>query len=214
MLSLGTLGQLLGDPPRGEVLFTATPAGGEIWTVPEGVTSICAVCIGGGGASYRVAPNYASGGGGGLIYVNNHPVTPGQQLTIAVTNTESLIVFNHSPNRYISARAGGAASAAAAGAAGTTNFANFAVYPYATYGGAGVRTTTSQAVGGGSAGRYNGDGATGGGSGSSAHGYSSAASYGRGGGVTAAGSQINVGPQVGVVRIMWGAGRSFPSNAA
>ena len=54
-----------------------TSAGSYTFTVPAGVTSISAVRVNGGGASF-----YA-GFGGGLAYQNNRTVTPGQ--TIAVT---------------------------------------------------------------------------------------------------------------------------------
>ena len=36
-----------GPPPEGQVVFS-TP-GTSNWTVPSGVTSICVVCVGGGG---------------------------------------------------------------------------------------------------------------------------------------------------------------------
>lgn len=57
------------------------------WTVPENVTEISVVCVGGGGASSR--GNAGDGGGGGgsggsLGYVNNLVVTPGETLTVIV----------------------------------------------------------------------------------------------------------------------------------
>jgi hypothetical protein len=52
----------------------------ELWTVPSGVTSIRIHCYGGGG---RIGFAMGSGGGGGY-FRGDHPVTPGQQLTIDV----------------------------------------------------------------------------------------------------------------------------------
>ena len=55
------------------------------WTVPAGVTSICVVCIGAGGSGAQGSSvtNYPnSGGGGGLSYVNNITVTPGETLYV------------------------------------------------------------------------------------------------------------------------------------
>ncbi len=61
------------------------------WTVPDGVTSVCVVCIGGGGGGMYYGNNneawtYAMGGGAGgaLAWLNNFTVTPGQQITINV----------------------------------------------------------------------------------------------------------------------------------
>lgn len=65
-----------------------TTAGSYFFTVPAGVTSICALVIGGGGCGAANISNGASasgaGGGGGLSWLNNIPVTPGEQLTIVV----------------------------------------------------------------------------------------------------------------------------------
>ena len=50
----------IADP--GQVHFTG--AGSQSWTVPLGVTEICAVCIGGGGGG-STGSNPGGGGGGG-----------------------------------------------------------------------------------------------------------------------------------------------------
>ena len=58
-----------------------------VWTVPEGVTSISAVCVGGGGAGDWPdhQSHYGAGGGGGaLAYINDWEVTPGSQLRVHV----------------------------------------------------------------------------------------------------------------------------------
>ena len=53
------------------------------WTVPDGVTSISVVCVGGGGGGQ---PDHdgASGCGGSLAYKNNIAVTPGETVTVVV----------------------------------------------------------------------------------------------------------------------------------
>jgi len=73
--------QLIADP--GQVQFTTT--GDTNWVVPDGVTSICAVVVGGGGAGRSDASGTDSGGaGGGLSYKNNIAVTPGETLVVRV----------------------------------------------------------------------------------------------------------------------------------
>lgn len=74
--------------PSSQVEFT-TP-GTYSWTAPAGVTSVCAVCIGGGGAGTRgTSPSDVDqlrrgGGAGGLGWKNDIPVTPGQTYTVVV----------------------------------------------------------------------------------------------------------------------------------
>lgn len=60
----------------GQVEYT-TP-GTYSWTVPTGITSISAVCVGAG------ASHPGGGGGGGLRYINDLSVTPGETLTVIV----------------------------------------------------------------------------------------------------------------------------------
>merc|ERR1712093_660814 len=66
-----------------------TTPGTYSWTCPDGVTSVCAVAIGGGGGGGGTATGAnAAGGiggtGGGLGYKNNISVTPGQSYTVVV----------------------------------------------------------------------------------------------------------------------------------
>ena len=66
-----------------------TTPGTYSWTCPDGVTSICAVAIGGGGGGGGTATGAnAAGGiggtGGGLGYKNNISVTAGQSYTVVV----------------------------------------------------------------------------------------------------------------------------------
>ena len=53
------------------------------WTVPEGVTSISVICVGGGGGG-QPEHDGASGAGGALAYKNNIPVTPGEDINVYV----------------------------------------------------------------------------------------------------------------------------------
>ena len=63
-------------------------AGTYTFVVPAGVTSISAVCVGGGGRPNRISNTTVGagigGGGGALAWVNNIPVTPGESLTVVV----------------------------------------------------------------------------------------------------------------------------------
>lgn len=82
----------------GITISTVTVAGDQLydtpgtysWTAPEGVSSVCVVCIGGGGAGTRgTSPSDSlqlrrGGGGGGLGWKNNIAVTPGQTYTVVV----------------------------------------------------------------------------------------------------------------------------------
>lgn len=73
--------QFIADP--GQVQFTTT--GDTNWVVPNGVTSICAVVVSGGGAGRCDGSGIDSGGaGGGLSYKNNIAVTPGETLVVRV----------------------------------------------------------------------------------------------------------------------------------
>ena len=65
----------------GEVLFDTI--GSRSWPVPEGITSMCAVMVGGGGGAYN-AGYYSSGAGGGLGYKNHIPVSPGDTVSVTV----------------------------------------------------------------------------------------------------------------------------------
>ena len=69
-------GALLFSQPQGQIEFTST--GTTSWTVPDGVTQISAVAIGGGGGG-----GIGGGAGGNLAY-NTFTVTPGDILSINV----------------------------------------------------------------------------------------------------------------------------------
>lgn len=67
-----------GGEPSGEAVFTTVDT--WFWTVPEDVTSICAVCVGGGAAGAASE----GGGGGALAWKNSIAVTPGETLRVDV----------------------------------------------------------------------------------------------------------------------------------
>lgn len=68
----------------GQALYT-TP-GTYTWVCPAGVTSVCVVCVGGGGAGPRYSTTHGAwgGAGGGLGWKNNISVTPGNSYTVVV----------------------------------------------------------------------------------------------------------------------------------
>lgn len=71
-----------GEVPPGEVIFKPSSNGSAYtWTVPEGVTYISMVAIGGGGAG-AVGNAGGAGGGGGLAYINNMAVSAGQTFQV------------------------------------------------------------------------------------------------------------------------------------
>ena len=74
---LGFGGGGVAASPEGQQAFTST--GSHTWVAPDGVTSICVVCIGAGGA--RSSKGL---GGGGLGYKNDITVSPGSSYTVVV----------------------------------------------------------------------------------------------------------------------------------
>jgi hypothetical protein len=63
---------------NGQISYTVP--GTYTWVCPQGITSVCAVAIGGGSGGCH----YTGGAGGGLSYQNNISVTPGQSYTVVV----------------------------------------------------------------------------------------------------------------------------------
>lgn len=66
----------------GQIAFTIP--GEHTWTVPTGVTSICAVAVGGGGGGGTSRAGASGGNGGDLRWINNFTVVPGEVVTIMV----------------------------------------------------------------------------------------------------------------------------------
>ena len=154
------------DPGQQEYITPGTYS----WTAPTNVTSVCVVCVGGGGSGqYR--SNYTStllagGGGGGLGWKNDILVTPGESYTLFV--------------------GAGTPSVSAPSGTGTTNPATAAQDSYfistsVVKGGAG-QNASSATGGGGAGGTYTGDGGGNGGAGGNRAGSSCASSGGGGAG--------------------------------
>lgn len=161
-----------------------TSAGTYSFTVPSGVKSISAVCVGGGQDGNE--NKKAGGDGGSLSYRNNISVTPGETLTVVVgaNGSSGQMSRIHRSGTSLIAAPGGAGSGTAVG----TN----------RLGGAGGNIRLPRSGGGGGAGGYSGAGGNGGvrdssGSGSGA----TSGSGGAGGGGGASGGFITDGTSGG-----------------
>lgn len=149
-----------------DVAFSTLAASGQItyavagtynFTVPPGVTSVCAVCVGGGGSG-RLDNNSASSGGSGgaLCYMNDIPVTPGDVIPVVVGRADQSSSFG----AWLTA--GGGMSSGATTTPGGTPVGGVG-YP----GGAARQSYSNRAGGGGGAGGYAGPGGVGSGNGAS-----------------------------------------------
>lgn len=213
----------------GEQLYTT--AGSYSWTVPIGVTSVSVVCVGGGGNG---STTNGGGAGGALAYKNTISTTPGSVMTVNVGGSGQASTFstvtanggNAGGGTYTSAIGGTYSGADGGGNGGAGGQGN---------GGCGGGSSPSAGgcggAGGGGVGLYgqgtNGaggpasgnEGGKGGSNGSGAS-YSvnigtSGGAYGGGGGGGYSYSGFLAGNGAsGAVRIIWGTGRSFPSNAS
>lgn len=199
--------------PIGQQLFTGSGA----FIVPTGVTSICAVAIGSGGDTALANwGEWFGGGGGGLAYSNDLPVTPGESLTVQVNRsisrlrreTTSLVEasgasFDEETSRAVPGR-GLVGQVRWVG--GASSYALGAMF----------------ATGGGAAG-YTSDGLGGGDVGISGRAGGGMSPYGGGPGADAGvavgasstyggGAGENASPGLGCVRVFWGDGRAFPDT--
>jgi len=195
--------------PAGQIEWTAT-SGSFTWIVPNGVYGICAVCIGGGGGGAASSANtgFSGGGGGSLLWGNNIPVTPGEQLNIVVGASGARATVagagGNGGESYI-ARGATRLIAASAGQGGqigngvTTTQINgtYTAQSGATYGGgiggSGITLATAPSsprpTGGGGAGGYSGNGGNGA---PDTTGVGSAGGTGGGGGGGSGGSTGNL----------------------
>lgn len=215
-----------GQEPIGQQQWTA--AGTYSFVVPPGVFYVHAVVIasGGGGAVGAAGDSNESpaGGGGALSYSNGIAVTPGETLTVVVAPGGSA-GFGSMDSGSAAADAGikrvstwllmaqgGRGGNWASGIGGAGGAASSGVGDVRYSGGKGQDATSFTY--GGFSGRYTNHGIAG--SSSSAlsanlFGADSGTNLGRGGN----GGRTSASPgAVGGVRVMWGAGRSFPGNAA
>lgn len=216
----------------GEQSYT-TP-GVYTFKVPLGVFSIAAVCVGAGGRSNGAGP-----GGGGLRWRNNIAVTPGQEIAVVVgaspmdngkggdSSVGSFVAAYGGEGVYQTGGSGtpiggdvGGGDGGRGGDAGEASGGAGGAGGYTGNGGRGQSGNGSPAAtsgSGGGGGGGGGPGYPGGGVGLFGQGPEGAAgswqvpgSPGSGG----LGAQYGGGRGGGgAVRIIWGEGRSFPSNA-
>lgn len=224
MLSLKKKMLMAGGAKPGQVAFT-TP-GTYAWTVPKGVKSVCVVCVGGGG-SYNGALGYA-GGGGALRYGNFLSVMPGQSIPVVVGGDRGSssfmgVVAGGATRDGSGQGIGGVGSGGSGGGSGGSAFNGSAGGGAGGYEGKGGDSTPSAQAGiggGGGGGTFIG---AGGGVGLLGRGDDGAAGIGNpgngmpgsgGAGVMYGGGSggEQLAPGTGAVRIIWGAGRSFPAT--
>ena len=247
-----------GAAAPGQQVFTSSGT----FTVPAGVTSICAVAVGrgqNGAAGDGMGTAGRGGEGGTLSYTNALSVTPGESLTVTIaTSTSSSTgetTLKRSSTVLLAARAGGQTSGqanvgtsfaggtapapaggygsggggaggySAAGGAGGSTGGGGSAGSGGSGGGGGSGNITEYSGGGGGVGLLGagsngaagsasgggGGGGSGGGAGTSGGAGGAGGNYGGGGG---GGDIINEGGSGGggALRIIWGAGRSYPST--
>lgn len=166
----------------GQQVFTTTGTG-FTFTVPNDVFFISAVLVGGGasGARGQNAREQAGSGGGGLRYINDLPVNPGETLTVDVGAggpagaSNNIDGINGGNSRLLrstdvlcqanggtaSTYVNGANSGGAGGTGTTTGAGPFGGTIGGGNGGAGGDSAANNNGGGGGAGGYSGNGGTG-----------------------------------------------------
>ena len=217
-------------------------AGTYTWTAPAGVYSVSVVAVDQGSPGvatfYSVYPQARGGAGGRLRYLSSIAVTPGSSYTVDVGygsyfSSRATLDAGFGGNGGTNDGSGGgggaggysgnggnggnAATAGSGGGGGGSNGVFGYSYGLAVAGGGGVGLLGIGSNGG------PGLNATGGGGGSGgSNGGSIGGDYGGGGGAQAyAGDNYSMAGAYaysysggsGAVRIIWGPGRSFPSNA-
>lgn len=201
MLAKNLIAAGAGAGGRGEAIFTNV--GTTNWVVPNGVTAISAVCIGGGGGGDGNATGGSGGRGGDLRYYNNLPVTPGETLTIVVgaagVGAESPTAGGFSRigrGGTTLLQAGGGDQGTTSGSGNGTNGISSTIGGSIGGGNGGVSNNpaTDTTSGGGGAGGYSGNG----GVGSAYNINGGAGSGGAGGGGSGGGAADMGGPGGGV----------------
>lgn len=203
MLNIGILARKSVPAPIGEI--TLTNASGT-WLCPAGVTSVSAVLIGRGGNGVQSSmANRGGGGGGALTYGNSITVVPGQtySYSIDVTSTTIFGMTANGGGQGTSTNTGGTGGASDNTSPATASFPG---------GVGGTASSGNPAIGGG-AGKYDANGPVGNGQGTSLLGITPGGGATYGGGGTSVYSGSGGAGGAGAIRIMWGAGRSFPNNA-
>jgi len=127
------------------------------WIVPQGVTSISVLCVGGGGNNYL----QFGGGGGGLRYRNNISVVPGETIQIVVggaggTSSFGSFVYANGGMAGLPTGAPGGSGSSIGGdiGGGDGGSGGSGIFP--------ITTSQSRSSGGGGAGGYSGNGGNGG----------------------------------------------------
>lgn len=215
-----------GREPIGQQQWTA--AGTYSFVVPPGVFYVHCVVIASGGGGARGAAGDTNespaGGGGALSYRNGIAVTPGETITVVVplggSAGSSMSSGSAAADAGIKRGAtwlvmakGGAGGNWASGIGGAGGAAALGVGDVRWSGGQGQDATNFTY--GGWSGRYTEAGQYGGSTyvnqSATLDGQNTGTSLGRGGN----GGRSSASPgAVGGIRIMWGAGRAFPGNAA
>lgn len=218
------------DSSVGTVVFT-TP-GTYSWIVPYEVTSISIACIAGGGAGSNNSPAASSvrggsGAGGAAAYANSVSVTPGETLTVVVGdggagtndvgNTGGESKVTRSTTNLVRVTGGEGGRNPGGGSERESNGGTVAVGTGGSGGNGSAPANIGGSVYAGGAGSFSG-GNQGNDTGASL--ISGSGPYGAG--TTGAPSYVSYGSTYpsnllngnpGGVRIIWGSGRSYPSNA-
>lgn len=220
--------------PPGEIIVDAASNNVE-WTVPEGVYFIHVVCIGGGGGGSmsNSGGGGGGGGGGGLTYKNFIPVTPGEVLTLraGTGGAGATTTAGGTGGNPSTIRRGAAVLVQALGGAGGVGPTSYSGgvggqggVAAGGDGGATGRTgsggTASERGYGGGTGKYDGTSQPVGASmnfgwGTDVFGSNTGVAtgqYGGGGAGGRSGSFASVTGRNGRVRVIWGAGKSYPNN--
>lgn len=207
-----------------------TTPGSFDFIVPAGVTSIAAVSIGSGGGGARGESgdtnSSPAGGGGALSYRNAIPVTPGETLTIVVSQGGREAVFRGDGNpgadtgirrgatTFLLKSQGGRGGNWSSEIGGAGGDAAFGIGDVRYSGGKGADSASFTY--GGWSGKYTANGTLGVGypetnKSATLFGENIGTSIGKGGN----GGRSSASPgNAGAVRIMWGFGRAYPSPAA
>lgn len=142
---------------RGEILYPLP--GSYIFTVPDGVYSVCAVAIGGGGDAGNNGVFVNSGGAGALAWANDILVSPGDQIAVVVGDRAQTSYFMDMNTCAAGGGTNGSNTVTASPGVGGTVIAG-----RGGNGGNGVATnnnTVACGSSGGATGGYSGDGGSG-----------------------------------------------------
>lgn len=202
MHNIGIIAGNTNAHPVGEQQYGSSFASGN-WVCPAGVTKVNVVLVGMGGDGVQFGGGRSGGGGGALVYKNSITVVPG-------TNYPYTINASYTGIFGLRANAGAAGTSTTNPSLGGTATSNGS--PDAGFNGGNAMTGSGGGVAaGGGAASYTAHGLTGGNAGIGLTGIGSTGDFGRGGNSPYSGPAQTGGQ--GAIRIIWGTGRSFPSNA-